>query len=184
MATPNLVNLCRRCWSLPVLAALHRADAAGMGGARMAVLCHDLSAGQPAVRLSIDHLIVLGLVARNSGHGHPLRPEYILTRRGAVVAPACASIDELLVRLRLREAALRRWSLPALNAISGLGPARFGAIAARLDGITDRALSQTLKTLNGAAVVARAVDDGYPPIPVYSLDRTGKQLAPLVERLA
>lgn len=167
-----------------MLAALHRADAAGMGGARLAVLCYDLDAGQGAVRQSLDNLIDLGLTARNTGHGHPLRPEYILTRRGAAVAPACAAIDDLLVRLRLREAALRRWSLPALNAIAGLGSARFTAIAAGLDGITDRALSQTLKTLNAAAVVTRTIDDGYPPIPIYTLDRAGHQLAPLVEQLA
>lgn len=167
-----------------MLAALHRADAAGMGGARLAVLCYDLDAAHGAVRQSMDHLIALGLAARNTGHGHPLRPEYILTRRGASIAPACAAVDDLLVRLRLREAALRRWSLPAINAISGLGPARFNAIAATLDGITDRALSQTLKTLNAAAVISRKIDDGYPPIPVYSLDRAGRQLAPLVEQLA
>lgn len=184
MTTDRLINLCRRCWTVPVLAALHRADASGMGGARMAVLCHDLDAAQGTVRQSLDHLIAMGLAARNTGHGHPLRPEYVMTRRGAAVAPACAAIDELLVRLRLREAALRRWSLPALNAIAGIGEARFSAIAARLDGITDRALSQTLKTLNTAAVIDRSVDDGYPPIPFYSLDQAGRQLAPLVERLA
>jgi DNA-binding HxlR family transcriptional regulator len=163
---------------------LHRADAAGMGGARLAVLCYDLDAGQGAVRQSLDHLIDLGLTARNTGHGHPLRPEYILTRRGAAVAPACAAVDDLLVRLRLREAALRRWSLPALNTIADLSPARFTTIASRLDGITDRALSQTLKTLSAATLVARRVDDGFPPAPLYTLGRPGEELAPLVAQLA
>jgi DNA-binding HxlR family transcriptional regulator len=167
-----------------VLAALHRADAAGMGGARLAVLCYDLDAGQGAVRQSLDHLIAMGLTARNTGHGHPLRPEYILTRRGAAVAPACAAVDDLLVRLRLREAALRRWSLPALNTIADLSPARFTTIASRLDGITDRALSQTLKTLSAATLVARRVDDGFPPAPLYTLGRPGEELAPLVAQLA
>ncbi len=167
-----------------MLAALHRADAAGMGGARLAVLCYDLDAGQGAVRQSLDHLIDLGLTARNTGHGHPLRPEYILTRRGAAVAPACAAGDDLRGGLRLREAALRRWSLPALNTIADLSPARFTTIASRLDGITDRALSQTLKTLSAATLVARRVDDGFPPAPLYTLGRPGEELAPLVAQLA
>lgn len=167
-----------------MLAALHRADVAGMGGARLAVLCYDLDAAQGAVRQSLDHLIAMGMAARNTGHGHPLRPEYILTRRGAAIAPTCEAIDEFLVRLRLREAALRRWSLPALNTIADLSPARFTTIASRLDGITDRALSQTLKTLSAATLVARRVDDGFPPAPIYTLGKSGLELAPLVEQLA
>lgn len=184
MSTDRLINLCYRCWGLPVLAALARADAVGMGGARMAVLCHDLGAHQGAVRLSLDHLIGMGLIARNTGHGHPLRPEYVMTRRGAVVAPACVAVDNALVRLRLRQEALRRWSLPALHAVSELGTARFTGIASRLQGITDRALSQTLKTLDSAGLISRRVEDGYPPAPIYLLDAAGVELAPLVRGIA
>lgn len=184
VASDRLISLCRRAWALPALAELYRADREGMGGARFVVLCHRLEANQAAVRASLDHLIALGLAAPNPGHGHPLRPEYILTRRGARLAPACAALDDALVLFRLRQEAMHKWALPALHAAATLRPARFSEIAEQLDGVTSRALSTTLKVLTNAGVLHRHIMTGYPPTPLYDLSQTGGTLAPLLEPIA
>ena len=42
---------------------------------------------EPSLRFrSLAHLIDIGLVIRNPGYGHPLRPEYLLTDNGRGVA--------------------------------------------------------------------------------------------------
>jgi len=147
---------------LPILGVLHRGEqlSGWAGGAKFVTLCHALDVNQAAVRQSLDHLIELGLVDRNSGYGHPLRPEYILTRRGDRLAPMCAAIDTLLARLDVRDFALRRWSMPVVSTIDRLRSARFNALALRIDGITDRALSLSLAGLCAVDLVDRGQSRG------------------------
>ena len=57
------------------------------------------------------------------------------------------------------------------------GNERFNGIQHALDGITPRALAQSLKELTEQALVAREVEDEYPPRVGYRLSRTGLQLA-------
>jgi DNA-binding HxlR family transcriptional regulator len=181
-----LLALCRRRWAVPILGVLHRGEelSGWAGGAKFVTLCHTLGANQAAVRQSLDHLIGLGLVEPNSGYGHPLRPEYVLTRRGDRLAPSCAAVDALLVRRDMRELGLRRWSMPVVHAVDRLEPARFGAMAASLEGITDRALSLAVKGLCGAEVLdRRVIVEDFPPTTVYRLGAGGEALAPLLARL-
>lgn len=181
----NICALVHRRWCLPTLAELHRADVSstggsGAGGAKFVTLCHRLDANQGAVRQSLDHLIELGLVRRNPGHGHPLRPEYILTRKGAKLAPCCARVDDVLAAMQLREVCLRRWSLPSLAVVGELSPARFTDIAERLEGVTDRALALSLRGLADSELVARLVADATPVRIEYALGPAGARVSPLL----
>lgn len=170
---------------MPILAELHRGEAVSgwAGGAKFITLCRRLDANEVSVRQSLDHLIELGHVRRNAGHGHPLRPEYVLTARGERLAPACESIDTALVRLHLRPLGLRRWSLPALYLVDRLEPARFKQISAGLGKITDRALSLSLKGLCGGGLVDRRVEDEFPVTTAYRVGQAGAGVAPLLAGL-
>lgn len=161
-----------RRWCVPILARLH-AD----GGCKFVTLTHTLKAQPTAVRDALDHLISIGLVRRNSGYGHPLRPEYLMTRKGEALAPAAANLDERLIALDLRELGLRRWTLPVLGAVGALQPARFVALSTALGDITPRALSLSLRDLGGAHLLTREVVDEHPPRTEYVLRPRGLALA-------
>src|ERR671932_2722006 len=105
----ELIALFHHRWSAAVLAELRRTR-----GTRFVVLSKSLGVGRESLRRTLDALIELGLVRRNPGYGHPLRPEYLLTRRGERVAERCATLLALLDGDA--EVALKKWSLPVLVA--------------------------------------------------------------------
>lgn len=161
-----LIAAAQRRWAIPILATLHRDQ-----GAKLVTLCHRVVQGpdrtatsdnlqpanQGAVRQALDHLIELGWVQRNSGYGHPLRPEYILARPGERLAPAAAIIDDAIFKIRAHDLALRRWALPILRVAFDEGPARFSALTAALRPATDRAISLTLQSLSAGGAIDRSV---------------------------
>lgn len=171
MPLPRLIALTRRRWTIPILGNLHR-----LNGAKFVTLCHRLDAHQGAMRQSLDHLIALNLIERNSGLGHPLRPEYVLTTTGAKLAPACAAVDDLLSNWDLRDVCLRRWSLPVLRVMAEEPSNRFTSIGERVGAITDRALSMALRDLGAASLVARDVRATVPPSSFYRLTRRSERL--------
>src|ERR687883_1420320 len=99
----ELVAIFHHRWSAPVLAELQRQK-----GSRFAALAGTLGVGRESLRRTLESLLELGLVARNPGYGHPLRPEYVLTPRGADVARRCARLLEVADN----DVLLRKWSLP------------------------------------------------------------------------
>jgi DNA-binding HxlR family transcriptional regulator len=109
-------------------------------------------------------------VTRNPGHGHPLRPEYLLTPAGARVAPACLS---LLDALPDRDRSLKKWTLPVLAAV-GDG-ARFNDLRGELPA-TPRALTLALKDLQTLGLVEREVVGGYPPTTRYRSTAAGRRV--------
>lgn len=165
-----LVNLTSRAWSLPILARLHE-DVPG----RQAPLLAATGAGRTAFGQSMTHLIDLGLVERNPGHGHPLRPEFRLTERGkgmAAMAHRVLSIsgerDQSLLR--------RAWTLPVLTTLQQ--PRHFTGIRRDLGGITDRALSQSLQSLEERDWVRRSISETARPLrPVYSAVNAGEAIS-------
>ena len=170
MSTPavsvdELVALFHHRWSAPVLAELERRK-----GSRFAALSGTLGVGRESLRRALDSLIELGLVARNPGYGHPLRPEYVLTARGKIVAARCAE----LLALSDDDVLLRKWSLPVIAALER--PARFSELKAALPGITPRALALALKELRAAGLVARRVEDAYPPTAIYAATPQARRL--------
>jgi DNA-binding HxlR family transcriptional regulator len=164
----DLIALFHHRWAAPILAELERQK-----GARFAALAGILGVSRESLRRTLVALIDLGLVARNPGYGHPLRPEYVLTEAGAHVASRCTRLLRALGDAR--EVALRKWSLPVLVALRDAG--RFSELREELPGITPRALALALKDLQAAGLVERRVDeDAYPPTVVYAATRAARPL--------
>jgi len=161
-----LVNITSRAWSLPILAQMND----GTQG-RQAPLVAATGAGRTAFAQSMDHLMQIGLVERNPGHGHPLRPEFRLTDRGR---QAAAMASRVMAATGAEDLALlrRAWTLPVLTTLGNTS--HFNHIRRNLGPITDRALSQSLRLMEDRAWVARRVDaTARPPRPLYRAINTG-----------
>jgi DNA-binding HxlR family transcriptional regulator len=123
----------------------------------------------------MDHLIKIGLMERNPRHGHPLRPEFRLTVVGKDAAELAhqirvASGDENHDLVR------KSWTLPVLASLHILR--NFNDIRRNLNTITDRALSQSLRSMEERNWVRRDVDDtARPPRSIYSAVNTGAKIS-------
>lgn len=160
---------------MPVLAELRNRS-----GARFVELRNALAVPRDSLARTLAALGDAGLVARNPGYGHPLRPEYVLTADGARVAAAC---KRLLAELDgLQDVALRKWSMPVVRAL-GESRLRFSELRDALPGVTSRALALALKDLQGAGLVERTVTDDYPPATVYELTQRAVSLARIASQL-
>jgi len=137
ISTPTLVLLSRSRWFIPVLAMVARDD-----GARFAALARQLGAGKSALSAALTGLQEQGWIARNPGHGHPLRPEYILTEEGHSLGVWCLQLTEQRRTLGLEPDALTRWSLPIVAQLDGRWE-RFSTLQDALTPVTPRALSLT-----------------------------------------
>lgn len=169
-----LVKVTSRAWSLNILALMYR----GIAG-RQASLLSATGAGRTAFSQSLDHLVDLGLLERNPGHGHPLRPEFRLTANGAEIAMVADKIESL-VDQPFEHALLRRsWTVPVL--IVSNVPRHFGEIKSQLVPITDRALSQSLKQLESLQWLHREIDTSSRPVrPRYQAANTGADISQAV----
>jgi DNA-binding HxlR family transcriptional regulator len=67
-----------------------------------------------------------------------------------------------------------KWSMLALQVLSE--PQRFNAIKRRLDGVTQRVLTQTLRRLERNGMVVRRIVPGSPPGVEYALTPLGRSL--------
>lgn len=170
----GLVALFHHRWAVPVLAELHRTS-----GSKFVTLRRRLGVGRDSLQRTLGALIARGWVMRNPGHGHPLRPEYVLTAAGAKLAPWCARLMRVLARLGVGDVAFRKWSMPVVCAI-GRGRRRFSQLRQSLTTATARALALALKDLQQAGLVERVVADDHPPATFYRLTPRGRKLAPLL----
>jgi DNA-binding HxlR family transcriptional regulator len=173
----TLVALFHNRWSVPILAELHR-----QRGSRFVTLSQLLGLSRESLRRTLVALLDAGLVGRNPGYGHPLRPEYVLTSSGERIAAACRPLVERLRRSDLEEVGLKKWSMPVVYALAER-PQRFSALREALEGISPRALTLALKDLEAAGLVDRRVTDDYPPATIYRLTRTGHPLATLLAQV-
>ncbi|MCE8518173.1 helix-turn-helix transcriptional regulator [Ruegeria pomeroyi] len=165
-----LVKLTARAWSLPILANLHQ----GVAG-RQAPLLAATGAGRTAFAASLAHLLQLGLLERNPGHGHPLRPEFRLTASGQEAAALAARLLGTVPGAAEGALLRRSWTVPIL-ALTGQ-PRRFSAIRSDLSPITDRALSVSLKQLEDHEWLRRDLDlSQRVPFPVYRAANLGAEL--------
>ena len=101
-------------WLIPLMAHL-----AETRGSRFAVMLRQLGLSRSALTASLDLLAKQGWVVRNSGHGHPLRPEYVLTEAGLEIAAFCSRVMATRSQLGLSPSQLSRWSLPVVSRLSG-----------------------------------------------------------------
>lgn len=171
MDISELVNITSKAWCMPILAALHD----GTPG-RQAPLLTVTGATRTAFSQSMAHLVALGLVSRNTGHGHPLRPEFHLAASGVVWARRASLAWALLVHDRERQLMRRAWILPILVTIAD--PRSFSEIRQELQQITDRSQSLALKELEAAGWLQRSVDTkSRPPRPQYCAKGKGAEIS-------
>ena len=121
----------------------------------------------------------MGLVRRNTGYGHPLRPEYLLEPRAATLASICGAVHGKVEAWQAQDLAYRKWSLPLVLA-TGLAERRFADFRQQLAPITARALAIGLKDLEQHRWLSRSVGDQYPPETRYALGQPGRILHRIV----
>ncbi|MGJ8529012.1 winged helix-turn-helix transcriptional regulator [Maritalea sp.] len=154
-----------------ILALLH----AGTPG-RQAPLLSKSGASRTAFAQSLSHLVDLGLLERNPGHGHPLRPEYRLTPKGVEIAAVAGKINAAVTEQAHGPILRRTWSVPVLAA--SYKPRYFGEIKNELVSVTDRALSQSLQQLQKSRWLVRNIDTSKnPPRPIYQAANQGFEIA-------
>lgn len=157
-------------WTVPVMALLSRDE-----GARFAVIARAFALSHNSLTRCLAYLRETGWVIPNPGHGHPLRPEYLLSEAGKPVGALCERLQVQREKLELAAADLPRWSLPV---VAGLPDwTRFGELQTRLAPVTPRALSQTLQAMIGQDLVKRRLEDRFPPVALYGLTGRGQDLA-------
>ena len=119
--------------------------------------------------------IAADLVAPNPGYGHPLRPGYVLTPKGRLLAAPCRDVVAQAAPLA-PDLAGRKWTLPVIAAVQG-GCGSFSRIAAALDGITPRALARALDDLAEARIIERTIDGDRPARARYRIPPRATRLA-------
>jgi len=165
-----LVNLTSKAWSLKILALLH----SGVPG-RQAPLIAAANASRTSFASSLDHLVQLGLLEKNPGHGHPLRPEFRLTHSGAMVAGMASRIVEIVPDDDAFAIVRRSWAVPILAVTES--PKRFSIIKSGLGAITDRALSKSLWVLEEQEWLKREIDVSQrSPFPTYQAVNVGRKI--------
>jgi DNA-binding HxlR family transcriptional regulator len=162
----------RTRWSVEILAHIAR------GGVRFVQLLHQFHMSRDGLRATLDELLAAGLIMRNPGYGHPLRPEYVLTDCGRPVAAACAHIVARLGRTGREPLHRRRWALQALAAMTRA--TWFNDVKAELPGVTSRALTTVLRSLASEGLILRRIEPTSPPRVGYHLTPAGKRLAALL----
>jgi DNA-binding HxlR family transcriptional regulator len=170
---PNLeplIALCHHRWSIPILAELHRDN-----GAKFVTLVERLKISRDALSRTLEALMQLGLVKRNTGYGHPLRPEYVLTVPGKYIGQNALELLHQIQQLEATNIALKKWTLPILHAIHH-NINRFSSLRETLPSISPRALTLTLQDLEQLAWLRR-FEGGY------ELSAIGKKLAKTLEPL-
>jgi DNA-binding HxlR family transcriptional regulator len=149
----TLVALCHHRWSLPVIAEIGRTR-----GSRFATLTGRLGVAGESLRRTLAYLQAEGLVERNPGYGHPLRPDYLLTPSGRAVAPRAQRLVQAIAGHE--DIGLKKWSLPVLAELTE--PRRFSELRSALP-VTARALALALTDLESAGLVRRSVTEDRPP---------------------
>ncbi len=160
---------------MPVMARFHTDSAQ-----RFAQLRQALAIGSESLSKTLDYLVKMGWLARNQGHGHPLRPEYLLKDDGKAAAHVAHTLSQSLGKLNIDPSQLTRWTYPLLL-LMRQGNTRFSDFEHALDKTTSRAIAQCLKKLVSLGIVERNVGEEYPPSPRYTLSQCGTVLAKALE---
>ena len=152
-------------------------------GAKFVTLANRLGVSRGSLSTSLGDLIDQGLVARNTGYGHPLRPEYLLTENGKGLGEHCLRLAKLVERRQEADLAYRKWTLPLVAAL-GADVRRFGELREDLGHeATPRALTLGLKSMLSVGWARRSVIDDYPPTAGYALLNKGRRVLDCVAPL-
>ena len=115
-STDELIRLSAGRWQIPLLALASAGE-----GVRFAEAVRRLGLARGVARASLDALVAGGWLARNPGHGHPLRPEYVLTEAGRAVGGWSEAVMAARADLGVAPEALTRWTLPAIVVLAAGG---------------------------------------------------------------
>ncbi|MWC28851.1 winged helix-turn-helix transcriptional regulator [Paenibacillus sp. MMS18-CY102] len=75
-----------------------------------------------------------------------------------------------------------KWTALVIYALED-GTIRYGEINRRIEGISQKMLTQTLKQLERDGLVSRKVTPSVPPVVDYTLTRLGESLIPYMKQL-
>jgi len=166
----TLVKLTSKAWCLQILAAMD----SGVPG-RQAALLQVTKANRSSFPSSVRHLIDIGLIERNPGYGHPLRPEFRITDEGRAASRFASRVVQSVSPDNLP--LLRKaWTVPVLALVEE--PVRFSTLRTQLPMITDRALSQSLRSLEDQRWVQRDLNfSARTPFPIYTAINEGAVIA-------
>jgi len=173
-----LIELVHRRWNIPVVAELYERS-----GAKFVTIANALGVSRASLSASLNDLIDLGLVFRNPGYGHPMRPEYLLTAAGEAIGDRCLELSRLIDRRNESDVAYRKWTLPLVAAI-GPRVRRFSEVRVVLgDDATPRAVALGLKSMLAHGWAKRSLIDDYPPAAGYALRPKGRRVLDHVSEL-
>ena len=96
----------------------------------------------------------------------------------SIEAEADAAKEQLVHEILGRVA--DKWSLLVIDALEGQAETRFGQLAARVPGISQKMLTKTLRQLERDGLVARRVHAAVPPRVDYRLTPLGASLGEAV----
>lgn len=85
-------------------------------------------------------------------------------------APSCCPMDTILRLL------MGPWTTYILWVLMSQGPIRFGALKREITGISAKMLTERLRLLEEAGIVARHYEPTIPPAVSYSLTSRGQEL--------
>ena len=177
MADPAIPNadvrrLSSGRWLAPILAIMS-AD----GGSRFGVLVRRLGVSRSVLSRHLQALEGFGWIARNPGHGHPLRPEYFLTAEGHMIAAWSEQAMAQRRRIGLDPQSLGRCSLPLLFELRD-SRRRFSELERGLQPITPRALTLALDQMLDVRLVDRRMRD---LTPIYGPTPRGTEFAAILQ---
>ena len=75
------------------------------------------------------------------------------------------------------------WTTYILWVLRTNGPTRFGEIKRRVEGISAKVLTERLRTLEAAEIIARRYVPTIPPQVTYAMAPRGLELAPILDQL-
>src|SRR3954468_8868554 len=105
------------------------------------------------------------------------------------LAPAAATppeIEHTPTNCRAREMLVRvadKWSMYVIHVLADAGPLRFSELRRRVDGVSQRMLTVTLRGLERDGLVSRAMYPEVPPRVEYALTPLGATLREIVYAL-
>lgn len=166
----RLQQLSHGRWFVPLLAGI------GTGGARSVELRQSLGLSASMLRRSLEQMHNQGWIMPNPGHGHPLRPEWVVTESGAALVANCRAIMAERRALGLSPGGLGRWHLPLITQLIDQEK-RFGELQHALSPVTPRALSLALKRGMEMGQVERRLEAEFPPMAIYGIADKARPLA-------
>ncbi len=164
-------------WFVPLLAGI------GTKGTRSVELRQSLRLSASMLRRSLEQMQNQGWIMPNPGHGHPLRPEWVATEKGAALVASCQAIMAERRVLGLSAGGIGRWHLPLITQLIDQEK-RFGELQNALSPVTPRALSLALKRGMALGQVVRRLEADFPPMAIYGITDRARPLALAASALA